>query len=89
MSTDEMELEKLGGYHDFNPKTGKDDLVVKRKTALFVIIPDTNTTFNFIVGMLYSQMFNVLCEIADNEFGGRLPVHVRGLFDEFSKVGHA
>ena len=87
MSDDEMELDKLGGYHDYNPETKKFDLVVKRKTALFVIIPDTDTTFNFIVGMMYSQMFNVLCDIADNEFDGRLPVHVRGLFDEFANIG--
>ncbi len=87
VSDDEMELDKLGGYHDYNPKTGKYDLVVKQKTALFVIIPDTNATFNFLVGMMYSQMFNILCETADNEFGGRLPVHVRGLFDEFPNIG--
>jgi type IV secretion system protein VirD4 len=87
MSADEMELDKLGGYKDYNPETRKYDLIVKQKTALFVIIPDTDTTFNFIVGMMYSQMFNILCDIADNEFDGRLPVHVRGLFDEFANIG--
>lgn len=71
MSTDEMELEKMGD----------------RKTALFVILSDTDATFNFLVSMLYSQMFNLLCERADDKYGGRLPVHVRCILDEFANIG--
>ena len=71
-----------------NKKTGKyEDKVVKRKTALFVIISDTDASFNFIVSLMYSQLFNLLCDKADNEFKGRLPVHVRCLLDEFSNIG--
>jgi type IV secretion system protein VirD4 len=85
MSRDDMELDKLGGYKQINSKTGKKE-TVKQKTALFVIISDTDSSFNFIVALLYSQLFNILCDTADNEFGGRLPVHVRCLLDEFAKV---
>ena len=56
-------------------------LVVKQKTALFVIISDTDASFNFIVALMYSQLFNLLCDRADNDFGGRLPVHVRCLLE--------
>ena len=70
-SYDEMELDKLGD----------------RLTALFVIISDTDNTFNFLVSILYSQLFNLLCELADNVYGGRLPIHVRCLLDEFSNIG--
>ena len=71
-----------------NPKTGKvEDKVIKRKTALFVIISDTDSSFNFVVSLMYSQLFNLLCTIADNEFRGRLPVHVRCLLDEFANIG--
>ena len=69
-------------------KTGKlEDKVIKRKTALFVIISDTDASFNFIVSLIYSQLFNLLCDKADGEFRGRLPVHVRCLLDEFSNIG--
>jgi type IV secretion system protein VirD4 len=68
---DEMELDTLGD----------------RKTALFVIISDTDDSFSFIAALLYSQMFNLLCDKADNEYGGRLPVHVRCLLDEFANIG--
>lgn len=71
MSYDEMELDKVGD----------------RKTALFVIISDTDDSFNFIVALMYSQLFNLLCDKADNEYGGRLPVHVRMLLDEFANIG--
>ena len=71
ISYDELELDSLGD----------------QKTALFVIISDTDTTFNFIVALMYSQLFNLLCDKADNEYGGRLPVHVRFLLDEFANVG--
>lgn len=86
MSDDELELDTLGGYMKFNPKTGKNE-IVKKKTALFVIISDTDDSFNFIVALAYSQLFNLLCDKADNEFGGRLPVHVRCLLDEFANIG--
>lgn len=68
METDEMELDTLGD----------------RKTALFVIISDTDDTFNFVVSILYTQLFNLLCDKADDVYGGRLPVHVRCLLDEFA-----
>ena len=71
MEYDELELDTLGD----------------EKTALFVIISDTDDTFNFIVAIMYSQLFNLLCDKADNEYGGRLPVHVRCLLDEFSNIG--
>jgi len=86
MSEDELELDTLGGYKRKNPKTGKDE-TVKQKTALFVIISDTDASFNFIVALMYSQLFNLLCDRADNDFGGRLPVHVRCLLDEFANIG--
>ncbi|HGA1257256.1 TPA: VirD4-like conjugal transfer protein, CD1115 family [Streptococcus suis] len=71
MSDDELELDTLGD----------------RKTALFVIISDTDDTFNFVVSILYSQLFNLLCDKADDVYGGRLPVHVRCLLDEFANIG--
>ena len=71
MSEDELELDKTGD----------------RKTALFVIISDTDDTFNFVVSIMYSQLFNLLCEKADDVYGGRLPVHVRCLLDEFANIG--
>ena len=58
-----------------------------RKRRSFVIISDTDDTFNFVVAIMYSQLFNLLCDKADNEYGGRLPVHVRCLLDEFSNIG--
>ena len=58
-----------------------------RKTALFVIISDTDDTFNFVVSILYTQLFNLLCDKADDVYGGRLPVHVRCLLDEFANIG--
>lgn len=63
------------------------DLIGDRKTALFVIISDTDDTFNFIVAIMFSQLFNLLCERADDVYGGRLPVHVRFLCDEFCNIG--
>jgi len=71
MSEDELELDCLGD----------------RKTALFVIISDTDDTFNFVVSIMYSQLFNLLCDKADDVYGGRLPVHVRFLLDEFANIG--
>lgn len=63
------------------------DLVGDRKTALFFIISDTDATFNFLVSMAYTQLFNLLCERADDKYGGRLPVHVRCLIDESANIG--
>lgn len=71
MSYDEMELDKMGD----------------RKTAAFFVISDTDTTFNFIVALAFSQMLNLLCERADNKYGGRLPHHVRFLWDEAANTG--
>ena len=71
MKEDELELDTLGD----------------RKMALFVIISDTDDTFNFVVSIMYSQLFNLLCDKADDEYGGRLPVHVRCLLDEFANIG--
>ena len=63
------------------------DMVGDRKTALFFIISDTDATFNFLVSMAYTQLFNLLCERADDKYGGRLPVHVRCLIDEAANIG--
>lgn len=63
------------------------DLTGDRKTAVFVVISDTDTTFNFLVSMLYTQLFNQLCDRADNVYDGRLPVHVRCILDEFANIG--
>jgi len=68
---DELELDKLGD----------------RKTALYLIMSDTDATFNFLISMIYTQLFNLLCEKADDEYGGRLPVHVRCLIDEAANIG--
>ena len=68
---DELELDKLGD----------------RKTALFLIMSDTDSTFNFLISMIYSQLFNLLCDKADDVYGGRLPVHVRFILDEFANIG--
>jgi type IV secretion system protein VirD4 len=86
MSVDELELDKIGGYRRYNPKTKKDE-VIKEKTALFVIISDTDDSFNFIVALMYSQLFNLMCDRADMEFGGRLPVPTRIILDEFANIG--
>ena len=64
MSTDELDLDTLGGYKKIDPKT-KEEIVVKQKSALFVIISDTDASFNFIVALMYSQLFNLLCDRAD------------------------
>lgn len=70
-SYDELELDTLG----------------ERKTAMFVIISDTDATFNFLVSIMYAQLFNLLCDKADDVYGGRLPIHVRCLLDEFANIG--
>lgn len=71
MEYDELELDTLGD----------------QKTALFVILSDTDSTFNFMVALMYSQLFNLLCDKADDFYGGRLPVHVRLILDEFANIG--
>lgn len=63
------------------------DMIGRRRTALFVIISDTDSTFNFLAAIMYSQLFNLSCEIADNIYGGRLPVHIRCILDEFPNLG--
>ena len=63
------------------------DTLGDRKTALFLIMPDTDSTFNFLISMAYTQLFNLLCEKADDVYGGRLPVHVRCLIDECANIG--
>ena len=63
------------------------DTIGDRKTALFLIMSDTDTTFNFVLAMLQSQLLNLLCDKADDVYGGRLPVHVRLLLDEFANIG--
>lgn len=63
------------------------DMLGETRTALFLIMSDTDNTFNFLISMIYSQMFNMLCERADDVHGGRLPVHVRCLIDEFANIG--
>lgn len=73
MAYDEMELDTLGD--------------ATQKTALFVIVSDTDDTFNFIVAMMYTQLFNLLCTVADDKYGGRLPTHVRCILDEFANIG--
>ena len=81
---DELELDTLGDKIYDNPDA-KDQSY--RKTALFLIMSDTDTTFNFLISMIYSQLFNLLCEKADDHYGGRLPVHVRCLIDEAANIG--
>jgi len=71
MAYDELDLDKLGD----------------RKTALFLIMSDTDDSFNFLISMCYTQLFNILCEKADDVYGGRLPVHVRCLIDEAANIG--
>ena len=63
------------------------DMIGDQKTALFIIVSDTDSTFNFVVAMMYSQLFNLLCDRADDVHGGRLPYHVRFLLDEFANIG--
>ena len=63
------------------------DTLGDRKSALFLIMSDTDSTFNFLISMVYTQLFNLLCEKADDVYGGRLPVHVRCLIDEAANIG--
>ena len=79
---DIAELRELMSYDEM-----EQDTIGDRKTALFVIISDTDDTFNFVVAIMYSQLFNLLCDKADDVYNGRLPVHVRCLLDEFANIG--
>jgi len=82
---DELELDTLGDKIFVNPNNKKDTRFYK--TALFLIMSDTDATFNFLISMIYTQLFNLLCEKADDVYGGRLPVHVRCLIDEAANIG--
>ena len=82
---DELELDTLGDKIFVNLKNKKDTRFYK--TALFLIMSDTDSTFNFLISMIYTQLFNLLCEKADDVYGGRLPVHVRCLIDEAANIG--
>ena len=81
---DELELDTLGDKIYDNPDA-KDGAF--KKTSLFLIMSDTDSTFNFLISMIYSQLFNLLCEKADDQYKGRLPVHVRCLIDEAANIG--
>lgn len=82
---DELELDTLGDKLYLHPEDPKDKRY--QKTALFLIMSDTDSTFNFLISMIYTQLFNLLCEKADDVYGGRLPVHVRCLIDEAANIG--
>lgn len=79
---DIAELREITAYDELEL-----DTIGDRKTALFLIMSDTDGTFNFLISMIYSQLFNLLCEKADDVYGGRLPCHVRCLIDEFANIG--
>ena len=76
------ELREITSYYELSLNTIGD-----KRTALFLIMSDTDASFNFLISLAYSQLFNLLCEKADDEYGGRLPVHVRCLIDEFANIG--
>lgn len=79
---DIKELRELTAYDELDL-----DMIGDRKTAIFLIMSDTDATFNFLISMVYTQLFNLLCEKADDVYGGRLPVHVRCLIDEAANIG--
>ena len=79
---DIAELREVTSYDELSL-----DTIGDKKTALFLIMSDTDSTFNFLISMVYSQLFNLLCEKADDVYGGRLPVHVRCLIDECANIG--
>ncbi len=81
-SFDIAELREITAYDELEL-----DTIGDRKTALFLIMSDTDSTYNFLISMIYSQLFNLLCEKADDVYGGRLPCHVRCLIDEFANIG--
>lgn len=77
-----MELREITEYDELEL-----DMLGDERTALFVLISDTDSTFNFLVSIMYTQLFNLLCERADDYYHGRLPIHVRFLLDEFANIG--
>jgi len=79
---DIKELREITAYDELQL-----DTIGDKKTALFLIMSDTDATFNFLISMVYTQLFNLLCEKADDVYGGRLPVHVRCLIDECANIG--
>lgn len=79
---DIKELREITAYDELEL-----DMLGDRKTALFLIMSDTDATFNFLISMVYTQLFNLLCEKADDVYGGRLPIHVRCLIDEMANIG--
>lgn len=91
LSSDELHLDEMG--HKIlldkkgNVQYDKDGNIIYQPCALFLIIPDTDTTFNFIASIMYTQMFNLLVTIADNEYNGELPRHIRVILDEFANIG--
>ena len=91
LSADELKLDEIGNQplldKQGNVKYNKNGNIIYRPNALFIIIPDTDTTFNFIASIMYTQMFNLLVTIADTEFNGKLPRHVRFILDEFANIG--
>lgn len=76
------ELREITSYDELSL-----DTIGDKRTALFLIMSDTDASFNFLISLAYSQLFNLLCEKADDEYGGRLPVHVCCLIDEFANIG--
>lgn len=91
LSSDELHLDEMGHKLLLDKKGkvryDKDGNVIYQPCALFLIIPDTDTTFNFIASIMYTQMFNLLVTIADNEYNGELPRHIRVILDEFANIG--
>ena len=91
LSTDELELDQIGNEplldKQGNITYDDDNNIIYRPNALFIIIPDTDSTFNFIASIMYTQMFNILVTKADNEFYGKFPRHIRFLLDEFANIG--
>lgn len=91
LSADELQLDQIGNQplldKEGNIKVDKNNNIIYQPNALFIIIPDTDTTFNFIASIMYTQMFNLLVTIADTEHHGKLPRHVRFLLDEFANIG--
>lgn len=91
LSSDELHLDEMGQKllldKKGNMQFDKDGNIIYQPCALFLIIPDTDTTFNFIASIMYTQMFNLLVTIADNEYNGELPRHIRVILDEFANIG--
>ena len=91
LSSDELKLNEMGNKplldEKGNIKYDKNNNIIYQPTALFIIVPDTDTTFNFIASIMYTQMFNLLVTIADTKFAGELPRHIRFILDEFANIG--